>query len=323
MKILVRLPNWLGDVVMSTAFLDVLYQYYPDATVHLILKKELVDLGELMSYPVVIHPFSKKEFSGLSGAYRFGKGLQKERFDLFFCLPDSISSAIMGWATKSKKRIGFNNEMRFFLFTHIYRRPRGQHRVLEYTALLEKFAATHFSEKKVELSAAKQTLDQPLVLLNFNSEASSRRMPVWKGKEIIASLLSSFPDTLFGFVGAPKEAAFVSEMVSGFSGNIMNYAGKTDIKSLAGLMASANFMISTDSGPAHLANSLSTPLLVLFGAGNETNTAPFNKESLNIMRLGELPCEPCVKNYCKFGSPKCLELLDNRKIIEICKNYLN
>jgi heptosyltransferase-2 len=36
MKILIRLPNWLGDVVMSTAFIHAVRQFYPDALVDVI-----------------------------------------------------------------------------------------------------------------------------------------------------------------------------------------------------------------------------------------------------------------------------------------------
>jgi ADP-heptose:LPS heptosyltransferase len=39
MKILVRLPNWLGDMVMSVAFLHELHKQYPGAEVSVIAKK--------------------------------------------------------------------------------------------------------------------------------------------------------------------------------------------------------------------------------------------------------------------------------------------
>ena len=47
MKILIRLPNWLGDVVMSTAFVGAVRQFYPDAQVDVILKKELGGIATL------------------------------------------------------------------------------------------------------------------------------------------------------------------------------------------------------------------------------------------------------------------------------------
>ena len=76
-------------------------------------------------------------------------------------------------------------------------------------------------------------------------------------------------------------------------------------------------MLSTDSGPAHLANALGTHTVVLFGAGNEKNTAPYNKEKRSILRLGQLSCEPCEKNVCvRFGTPQCLEQLSSVRIID-------
>ena len=44
MKILVRLPNWLGDMVMSIPFLEQLKKEYPEASVSMIAKKELESL---------------------------------------------------------------------------------------------------------------------------------------------------------------------------------------------------------------------------------------------------------------------------------------
>ncbi len=47
MKILVRLPNWLGDTVMAVGFIQALQQIYPNALISVITKK---GLQELMNY---------------------------------------------------------------------------------------------------------------------------------------------------------------------------------------------------------------------------------------------------------------------------------
>lgn len=321
MKILVRLPNALGDMVMGTAFISLLYKQYPQAIIHIILKKEIAETAELIPYPVIIHKFSKNEYKGLAGLYNFGKTLQKERFDLLFCLPESISSTVMCWATKAKQRIGFSNTLNSLLFTKSFARQKNTHRVLEYASLLEKFTNQKFSNFQTELKVESE--DVALALINFNSEAISRRMPYEKAISILKNLSINFPNTKFGLIGSPKEAEYVDSLINQFpSKNFISLAGKTTIKSLASLMKAAKFMLSTDSGPSHLANSLGVPLLVLFGAGDENNTAPYNKKNLHILRLGQLPCEPCVKNTCIYGLPKCLELLENQNILNIFSNYL-
>ena len=127
-------------------------------------------------------------------------------------------------------------------------------------------------------------------------------------------------------IGAPKEKDFVEEVISKLNNNsdIESIAGKTSLSQLVEWLATAQVMLSTDSGPAHLANALGTYTIVLFGAGNENNTAPFNRDFKNIIRLAQLPCEPCLKNTCEiYGIPQCLERLSVLPIVENVKHHLD
>lgn len=325
MKILIRLPNWLGDVVMSTAFLNAVKQLYADAQIDVIIKKELHSVASLIPGIDTIHSFSKQDNPGLGGVYRFGKSLRSENYDIFFTLPDSLSAAVMGKATGAKKRVGFSKEGGFFLLTKVCRRPKNTHRVNEYLAILEQFTGKPILQKEVQLEPESQK-KSGLVLLNFNSEAESRRMPLDKGRELLKLLTQTFTDRQFGFIGAPKESVYVEELLQGAANldRISNYCGKTTLATLANLMASATALLSTDSGPAHLANSVGLPVVALFGAGNEHNTAPYNTHNLTVIRAGQLPCEPCVRNVCKlYGIPKCMQLLDESRIINALSVYLN
>jgi lipopolysaccharide heptosyltransferase II len=324
MKILIRLPNWLGDVVMSTAFVNAVRQLYPDAELDVIIKKELGGIASLIPGLNKVHLFSKREHEGLSGVYRFGKSLRAEKYDLFFCLPDSLSSAILGWGTRAKKRIGFNKEGRFFLMTNSYKRPSNLHRTDEYIDLLEQFAGKKIAERSVRLENKTGNRNNQ-VILNFNSEAVSRRMPLDKGKQLITTLTSTYKNIKFIVVGSPKEKEYVDSLLNNIenNGQIENHAGKTSLEGLCDLMASSAAVLTTDSGPAHLANALDVPTIVLFGAGNEHNTAPYNKQFLTVIRAGQLECEPCVRNTCKlYGIPKCMQLIDELEIINALSLYL-
>lgn len=325
MKILVRLPNWLGDIVMSTAFIGAVKQLYPMAQVDVIIKKELSPIALLIPGLTRIHSFSKEEYKGLAGAYRYGKSLRAEKYDLFFNLPDSLSSAVMGKATNAKQRVGFSKEGGFFLLTKVCKRPKNAHRVDEYLSILEQFNEMPVTGRKVMLNPETREPNK-LVLLNFNSEAESRRMPLDKGRALLNLLTNTFTDVKFGLIGAPKDAIFLEQIMVGAVNRdrIENYTGKTTLVTLTNLMAGAKVLLTTDSGPAHLANSLGTPVITLFGAGNEHNTAPYNKTNLTVLRAGQLNCEPCVRNECKlYGIPKCMELLDEQRIINALSLYLN
>jgi lipopolysaccharide heptosyltransferase II len=316
MKILVRLPNWLGDMVMSVAFIEQLPHFFPGAEVSVIAKKGIHEL--LPYFPATKYQFifSKDEYKGFHGLWKFGREINAtEKFDLFFCLPDSFSSAFMGYATGSKKRIGYKKELREILLTNTYSKPKNIHRVEEYIKQLEFFTGQNASEINVELHH--NIAKQDHVVVNINSEASSRRLTVAKAIEIINRLRQSIPHKII-LIGGPKEKAFVEEVFNQLQDkkNIEPVAGKTSLSQLIEVLAAAKLMLTTDSGPAHLANALSTQTIVLFGAGNENNTAPYNKEKLSVIRLGKLSCEPCQKNICvQFSTPQCLELLESDTII--------
>ncbi|MBK7306748.1 MAG: glycosyltransferase family 9 protein [Chitinophagaceae bacterium] len=162
------------------------------------------------------------------------------------------------------------------------------------------------------------------VVININSEAVSRRLPAEKAISIITAVRHAIPNEII-LVGSNKEADFVNEVFNALpnTNNITNKAGKTNLPELLQLFAGSAAVLTTDSGPAHVANALGVHTIVLFGAGNENNTAPYNKDNRSIIRLGQLACEPCVSNTCKiYGVPQCLVRLDENLITASVKDAL-
>lgn len=317
-KILVRLPNWLGDMVMAAGAVQQLPHFFPGAEISLIAKKGLQDL--LPFFPPAKHQFlfSKDEYKGVRGIWRFGRRLKKtEDFDLYISFPDSFSAALMGFAAGARKRIGYKKEGREMLLTKAFHKPAGLHRVEEYVSLLEQYTGKMRASLTVTLHHAYSKED--FTVININSEASSRRLTTAKAVEIIAAARRQISGKIV-LIGGPGEKAFVEEVLALLpdKNDVESVAGKTSLAGLARLLASARVVLSTDSGPAHLANALGTQTVVLFGAGNEANTSPYNKNAVEVVRLGRLSCEPCTKNICVcFATPQCLEQLDTQKIIAI------
>ena len=323
------MPNWLGDMVMSTAFVKAVQLQYPAATIDLVAKKGIDFLLDYFPAHGKSFVFNKDDYKGLRGAYQFGKQISEQnKYDIFFCLPDSFSSAIMARATGAKIRVGFKKELRSFLLTDSFIKQPHLHRVEEYVDLLQQFCKTAIPVPAVELQLPHAAKKDALIV-NINSEASSRRLPVSKAVSIINALQKQISQEII-LVGSPKEKAFVDEVYASLNNNanISNYAGKTNLQELIQLLGSCPVMLTTDSGPAHVANALGTHTIVLFGAGNENNTAPNNKENCTVLRSGQPDCAPCVNNTCKlYGSPKCLELLDEsiivQQLIHVMKNKFN
>src|SRR5688572_50266 len=316
MKILVRLPNWLGVMVMAVGAVQPIPVLLTGAEVSVIAKKGIHDL--LDYFPTLQHRFvfSKEEYNGIKGLWQFGRMVRKtEKFDLFVSFPDSFSSALMGFATGAAKRIGYKKEGRNMLLTQSFPKEKGLHRVEEYARLLEMYSGKKSQGLGVRLQHPYPKRDY--LIININSEASSRRLTIAKAVEVITGVRKTFSHPII-LIGGHKEAAFVEEVWAQLpvKDNITSIAGRTSLPDLCQVLASARLMLTTDSGPAHLANALGTQTVALFGAGNENNTAPYNKELLRVIRLGKLSCEPCTKNVCvQFGTPQCLELLETAEIM--------
>jgi ADP-heptose:LPS heptosyltransferase len=142
----------------------------------------------------------------------------------------------------------------------------------------------------------------------------------------LVSLLQQNLDSNLVMIGGRADLPFVEEVIRRLphQQNIVNMVGKTTLQELVGLLASSSVVLTTDSGPAHVANAAGAQTVVLFGAGNERNTAPYNQSNRTIIRLGQLPCEPCVKNVCVlYGTPKCLELLDEHLIVNTVRKAVS
>ena len=187
MKILVRLPNWLGDMVMSVGLMHQLPVFFPGARISVIDKKGIHEL--LPFFPEHEHSFifDKKEFKGVKGLKKFGNGIkQTGDFDLFFCLPNSFSSAIMAFSSGAETTIGYKKELRQLLLTHSYTKPEGLHRAEEYTRLAELF--TGLNAQPLQVALHNQFSREDHIVVNINSEATSRRLTVEKATSLINEL---------------------------------------------------------------------------------------------------------------------------------------
>lgn len=331
MNILVRLPNWFGDTVMSFGFLDKISGIFTDCTIDVIAAYEFCDLVRLFPSISRVYPFSKKEHGSLMGIMNFAGSIRRQKtYDIFFALPDSFSSACTGFFCGAKQRIGYNKEMRFFLLTTSFPKPRGHHRAEEYAYLLKEYTEnpcaslqlslpyTVSEERILAMKQAFAFFDEPYILFNGNSAASSRRLPIKKSVLLIDTLLKQFQVPIV-LTGSAKEHSYTENIRQQTCSpeSVINTAGKCCWETLIMLCKKSLVVISADSGLAHLANSVGSSCIVFFGAGKEENTAPYIKNNLYVVRAPGITCAPCISNTCAFGVPLCLESIDEQEIVEI------
>jgi heptosyltransferase-2 len=119
-RIVVVMPNWLGDAVMATPFLQALRGSYPEARIVAVARLLVAAVTEGSGqWPVVSGQSLVDELKvyakGEEGAVSRWMHLQK--FDLGILLPNSFRSAWMVWRGGVKRRVGYARGGRGWLLT--------------------------------------------------------------------------------------------------------------------------------------------------------------------------------------------------------------
>ncbi len=130
-KILIRVPNWIGDAVMSTGFIEACKKDNPGAAITILAHQRVAGLFEANPNVNDIIAFNKDE-----EIFHIARRIKSRRFDRAYILPLSFSSALICYLTGIKQRIGYASELRNLLLTrslkYSQRNFRSRHILLGY-----------------------------------------------------------------------------------------------------------------------------------------------------------------------------------------------
>jgi heptosyltransferase-2 len=89
--------------------------------------------------------------------------------------------------------------------------------------------------------------------------------------------------------------------------------GSLTLRETAALLSGANLLVGNDSGLAHLASSVGTRVLTIFGA-----TSPDRSRPLGRHRTFFKPqdCGPCYKRTCPMPHHACMDAVEVREVLE-------
>ena len=164
------------------------------------------------------------------------------------------------------------------------------------------------------------------IALGFVANNTSRRLPISLAHNYIDRLVEHYPEAQYFLIGASSHRPYLEELCSGrpkLKDRLHNLAGTTTILELAYLLSEVDLLIATESGPAHLANSLGTPSVVLFGPESINRTAPYVKENQVRLRVKDLSCSPCFLEVCKLPETLCLLGISADSIIDSAQKLLH
>ncbi len=313
-KILIRTPNHLGDCVMALPMINEVREAYSGSSVTILTPEHLADLFQGNPGIDAIVKIPSTHVHGLLAVVKIRDIIAPLHADIGYIIPPSFGAAAGFKLAGVKERIGYIADGRRLLLTRQFPLPaplNSQHRSVTYFDLLRrsvgreleysrpKLFLTEDDSRHAEtmLSGFGLTPNDRYLIIAFRSVAESRR---WGTAHYIdlARMLTAQYDIRVLLLGTSDDVRSGDEIAASVaSKHLINLAGKTTLREAATIIARAQLFVGDDSGPAHLAAAVGTPVLALFGAGDPAETAPLPRVG-RIVRVEELGCLACVRNKC-------------------------
>lgn len=334
-NIIVRMPNWVGDLVMATPILTDLRHAYPDAEITAMARYPLCEL--LQEDPDINELFCFRKGSNFGrriGEKNVVEKLRTGKYDLGILLTHSFSSAWWFWQGNVEKRLGYQGNGRGFLLTHGIPLPENvenQHLVTTYKMLLAPLGISvsdtapriYLAEK--ELMQAQELLKQHGVsqksrIVGINPGATYGSAKCWlpeRFREVTLRLLQD-KDIFIIFFGDQTTASLVKEICQGLPPSVINLAGLTSVRELASLIYQCDVLLTNDSGPMHIADALQKPVVALFGSTSEVVTGPYRS---GVIIHKHVDCSPCYQRKCPIDF-RCMKKIETDEVIREIQTIL-
>jgi lipopolysaccharide heptosyltransferase II len=351
LTILMVRPRLIGDVLLTTPAIRALRRRYPDAT--------LIYLVEELAAPIVLaNPHvtetivirHRRGWRRLVEDVSLARRLRSKRIDVAIDLHGGPRSSWLTFASRARKRVGYDVSGRSWMYTDVIPRPRGyapRHSVLNQWDLLvpvdAAFAAPPDPARdRIEMRTdprARTSVDARLAALGIGGDAEVvvvhagagnefRRWPEESFSEVAAALAGGHDRRAVVVVGSAAESATVERVVAGSRhksphARIVAAAG-WPLTELRALFDRASVFVGGDSGPMHVAATSDVPIVAVFGPTLPVHWAPWRPAHLPFVAIepDPLECRPCDQRVCAPGDFRCLRHTGPDRVIEAARRLL-
>jgi lipopolysaccharide heptosyltransferase II len=346
LTILLVRPRLIGDVLLTTPLVRALRQRFPDA--------RLLYLVESLAAPVVLanpHVDETIEIRHRRGWRRVVEDLSlaarlaRRRIDVAIDLHGGPRSGWLTFATRARKRVGYDVSGRQWMYTDLVPKPRGyapRHSVRNQWDLLvpidpafdrtpepavDRLEMPVAETARANIAARLTTLGVPLdarvIVMHVAAGNEFRRWPEASFAAVAAALVRADRRRVVLAVGSAGEAESVERVV----GEAQSHAGDAvsrivaaagwPLADLRALMERAALFVGGDSGPMHIAAASDIPIVAIFGPTMPVTWAPWRPDHLPVefVEPGPLSCRPCDQRVCEPGDFRCLRRTDAARVI--------
>ena len=314
-RLLVRGPNWVGDVVLSLPALRDLRRAFPAARLEVLARPWVADL-----YRALPEVDDVRESRGFRPDVEAIRGA----FDAAVLLPNSFASALVAWRARVPERWGYSTDGRGALLTRRVRVPgdvRGRSEVYYYRAMLAGLGLDVEAPADLSLSCpaawaargAELLGDEgPWLGLNPGAFYGSAKRWVPERYAAVGDLVSRRTGLSVALLGGPAERPLAESIAAGMRAPVRVLCGETTLAELVGVLSRLRLLLTNDSGPMHVAAALGVPVVAVFGPTDWRETAPVSERS-RIVRE-EVECAPCKLRECPIDH-RCMRRITADRVV--------
>ena len=274
----------IGDCVHAVAMVQAIQRQWPQTKITWVMgKTEAGLLGDLPDIEVI----SFDKAAGIKAYISIWSQLRHRRFDALLHMQSALRASLLTLGIKTGKTLGFDQQRAGdgqSLFTnHKVPSPASYHVLDGFMAFAAELGVHDLTPQwnipavETDNDWAKQNVsrEKPTLLI---APAASKAYKNWT-KEGYAALADHAAAQGFHVIlcGGPaaQEKQFAEEISALCQHKPVNVVGQTTLKRLLALIKHATLMLAPDTGPAHMATAVGTPVIGLYAHHNPARTGPY------------------------------------------------
>ncbi len=342
--LLVQLDH-LGDAVLSTGLLAALRARYPQARIELLAapwnREVFVACPEVQRVFVCRNNrFAPKAgWSWPLALIHWAWRLRRRRYDLGIDVRGEFPHAALLWLAGVRRRIGWAAGGGGFLLTDSAEHDPNRHETASRAVLFDLLQAEahetprilppRFDPSPTARSQASQLLAEldslgtgPLVVLHVGAGTQAKCWPIEHWQELLGRLVLDRGDLRIVLVGGARDVARAQQITGGLAWpNLADWTGRLNVAELAAVAERAAVFVGADSGPAHLAAAVRTPVVVLFSGTNDARMwKPVGPEVTVLQQ--PVACAGCRCRICPLADHPCMQGLKPERVVQTIMRFL-
>ncbi len=331
-KALIIQTAFLGDVVLTLPLIQELKKLFPQCLIDVMVIPKCAEI--LLNHPSIheIIVYDKRgNDSGIGGVLKLGKFLRTRNYDVAFIPHRSLRSALLPMFGGIPMRIGFTTGSGTLLYSHKIPYQKEHHEVDRNLALLQPFG--YISQGKVLPSLYPSGEDTGIVdrFLQKSKVTNKKRIAiapgtVWNTKRWLPERFAELAQQLIAkdysvvLIGGKEDGELAEQIRNTVnSSNLISAIGMFSILQSAELLRQCSVLVTNDSAPMHLAVSMRTSVVAIFGATiPQFGFAPIGEHDIVVETKG-LKCRPCSihgGNICPIKTFDCMNSITAENVLE-------